>query len=137
MVAGLSRVRPILITTITTCVAMLPLALGNSEYVKAIGPPFAVTVIGGLTVSTLLTLVFIPMLYNGIENSLNWIRNLSVPLKIILAILEITGLVLVILYLESFIWKMAGVILVVTGIPAALWFITSSLRKAKVRIISS
>ena len=57
--AGLSRVRPILITAVTTCAAMIPLALGNAEYVEAIGPPFAITVIGGLSLSTLLTLVYI------------------------------------------------------------------------------
>lgn len=136
MIAGLSRIRPILITAVTTCVALLPLALGKSEYVKVIGPPFAVTVIGGLSVSTLLTLVFIPMLYNGIEHSLNWIKGLNLPLKLLLAGLEITGLVLVYFTIESFIWKMAGVILVVAGIPAAIWFATSSLRKARARIIS-
>jgi multidrug efflux pump subunit AcrB/ABC-type multidrug transport system ATPase subunit len=135
MAAGLSRVRPILITAITTCVAMLPLAMGKTEYVKAIGPPFAVTVIGGLTVSTLLTLVFIPMLYNGIENSLNWIRGLKLPLKLLLWGLEIAGMVLVYLYIDTFIWKMAGVVVVVTGIPASIWFITSSLRKARTSIV--
>ncbi|MFC2116310.1 efflux RND transporter permease subunit [Bacteroidota bacterium] len=135
--AGLSRVRPILITAVTTCVAMLPLAMGKAEYVKAIGPPFAVTVIGGLIVSTLLTLVFIPMLYNGIENSLDWIRGLNLRLKLLMMVLEITGAILVILYIESFIWKMAGFMLVVAGIPASIWFVTSSLRKAKLRIIST
>ena len=48
MTAGLSRIRPILITSITTIVAMLPMAMGNSEYAGAIGAPFAITVIGGL-----------------------------------------------------------------------------------------
>lgn len=135
MHAGLSRVRPILITTVTTCVAMLPLAMGKAEYVKAIGPPFAVTVIGGLMVSTLLTLVFIPMLYNGIENSLNWLRGLSIPMKLILLGLEIAGAMLVFLTIDSFISQMAGFLLVVVGIPAGVWFVTSSLRKAKTQII--
>ena len=136
MVAGLSRVRPILITAVTTCVAMLPLAMGKAEYVEAIGPPFAVTVIGGLIVSTLLTLVFIPMLYNGIEHSLNWIRDLNLPLMLLMLGLEIAGFIAVILYIDSFIWKMAGGLLVLAGIPASIWFITSSLRKAKLTIIS-
>jgi len=136
MVAGLSRVRPILITAVTTCVAMLPLAMGKSEYVEAIGPPFAVTVIGGLIVSTLFTLVFIPMLYNGIEHSLNWMRDLNLPLKLLMLVLEIAGFLVVIWYIDTFIWKMAGGLLVLAGIPAATWFVTSSLRKAKVRIIS-
>jgi ABC-type multidrug transport system ATPase subunit/predicted RND superfamily exporter protein len=136
MVAGLSRVRPILITAVTTCVAMLPLAMGKSEYVEAIGPPFAVTVIGGLIVSTLFTLVFIPMLYNGIEHSLNWIRELNLPLKLLMLVLEIAGFLVVIWYIDTFIWKMAGGLLVLAGIPAATWFVTSSLRKAKLLIIS-
>jgi multidrug efflux pump subunit AcrB/ABC-type multidrug transport system ATPase subunit len=133
--AGLSRVRPILITAVTTCAAMIPLALGNAEYVKAIGPPFAITVIGGLSLSTLLTLVYIPMLYNGIEQSLAWIRSLRVVVKIILLLLVIAGLALVYLYVQSFVWKLAGGLLVIVGIPVAWWFISSSLRKATERII--
>ncbi|PLX13528.1 MAG: ABC transporter ATP-binding protein, partial [Marinilabiliales bacterium] len=54
MMAGLARVRPILITAITTIIALIPLALGKAEYVALIGVPFAITIIGGLTVSTLL-----------------------------------------------------------------------------------
>jgi multidrug efflux pump subunit AcrB/ABC-type multidrug transport system ATPase subunit len=137
MLAGLSRVRPILITAITTCVAMLPLAMGKAEYVKAIGPPFAVTVIGGLLVSTLLTLVFIPMLYNGLENSIEWIKGLNIRSKIILLILEVAGMVFVVFGIDTFIWKMAGAILVVAGMPTGLWFVTSSLRKATTQIIPS
>ena len=79
--AGISRVRPILITAITTIVAMIPLALGNAEYVSAIGAPFAITVIGGLSVSTLLTLVVIPVFYAGLENSLEWIRGHMADVK--------------------------------------------------------
>jgi len=41
MTAGKARVRPILITTITTIVAMIPLAMGKAEYITRIGAPFA------------------------------------------------------------------------------------------------
>ena len=54
--------RPILITAITTIIAMVPLAMGQGEYVSGLGAPFAITVIGGLTTSTLLTLVISPTL---------------------------------------------------------------------------
>lgn len=135
MLAGISRIRPILITTVTTCVAMLPLALGDTEYVKAIGPPFAVTVIGGLSVSTLLTLVYIPMLYNGIEHSLNWIKRLSLFLRLTMLASEIIGLALVFVYVDSLLWRIVGTLLLVIGIPVLVWFITSSLRKATTRII--
>lgn len=135
MLGGLSRVRPIIITAVTTCVAMLPLALGNAEYVKAIGPPFAITVIGGLSLSTLLTLVYIPMLYNGIEQALAWIRELDLKLKLAMLLPEIGGMILVYFYIQSFIWQMAGGLLVMVGIPVTFWFILSSLRKAKETII--
>jgi len=135
LVAGLSRVRPILITAVTTCAAMIPLALGNAEYVEAIGPPFAITVIGGLSLSTLLTLVYIPMLYNGIEQALAWLRSLKPVVKLLLLALEVAGMLLAMLYLQSFVWKMAVGLLVIVGIPVAWWFISNSLRKASERII--
>ena len=77
MTAGVSRLRPILITASTTVIAMFPLAMGTAEYVSAIGASFAITVIGGLTLSTLLTLVFIPTFYTGLENALNWFYSLK------------------------------------------------------------
>ena len=135
LLGGLSRVRPILITAVTTCAAMIPLAMGDAEYVKAIGPPFAITVIGGLSLSTLLTLVYIPMLYNGLEHALKWIGSLKLSVKIFLLMLEIAGMILVILFLDKFIWKLAGGLLVIVGLPVAWWFISSSLRLASGRII--
>ncbi len=135
LLGGLSRVRPILITAVTTCAAMIPLAMGDAEYVKAIGPPFAITVIGGLSLSTLLTLVYIPMLYNGLEHALAWIRSLKLSVKISLLILEVAGMFLVVFFLDKFIWKMAGGLLVIVGLPVVWWFISSSLRKASERII--
>jgi len=135
LVAGLSRVRPILITAVTTCAAMIPLAMGNAEYVEAIGPPFAITVIGGLSLSTLLTLVYIPMLYNGIEQALAWVGSLKLIVKLFLLILEVSGMLVVIFFMQSFIWQMAAGLLVIVGIPVVWWFISSSLRKASERII--
>jgi HAE1 family hydrophobic/amphiphilic exporter-1 len=60
--AGAIRLRPILMTTATTILALLPLAFGKGEGAELMAP-LAVTVIGGLLVSTLLTLVLIPVLY--------------------------------------------------------------------------
>lgn len=132
---GLSRVRPILITAVTTCTAMIPLAMGRSEYVEAIGPPFAITVIGGLSLSTLLTLVIIPTLYMGLEQSVGWLRKLGIAPKIVLTLVVLGGLGLVYLFVDSFIWKLAGGLLVIAGPPVAWWFISQSLRKASVRVI--
>ncbi len=60
--AAASRLRPILMTTLTTTLGMLPLATGLSEG-SEIRAPMAITVIGGLLISTLLTLVVIPVMY--------------------------------------------------------------------------
>jgi len=56
------RLRPILMTTLTTILALLPLALGIGEGADA-QAPLARVVIGGLTASTLITLVFVPIMY--------------------------------------------------------------------------
>ncbi len=62
VVGGKSRLRPVLMTTATTILGMLPLALSQSEG-SEMWRPMAVTVIGGLTVSTILTLLVVPVLY--------------------------------------------------------------------------
>jgi multidrug efflux pump subunit AcrB len=64
--AGLVRLRPIIMTAGATIVAMLPLALGFSHG-TLISKGLAVVVIGGLTTSTLLTLVVVPVVYELIE----------------------------------------------------------------------
>ncbi|UCF05026.1 MAG: efflux RND transporter permease subunit [bacterium] len=59
---GRSRLRPILMTMLTTTLGLLPLALGFGEGAE-VRAPMAITVIGGLTISTLLTLIVIPVVY--------------------------------------------------------------------------
>jgi HAE1 family hydrophobic/amphiphilic exporter-1 len=61
--AGRRRLRPILMTTLTTILALLPLALGIGEGADA-QAPMARAVIGGLTASTMITLVLIPAVYS-------------------------------------------------------------------------
>jgi len=65
--AGRIRLRPILMTTLTTTCGLIPMALGLGEGAEAYAS-LAIAVIGGLLVSTLLTLVFIPTLYMIVEN---------------------------------------------------------------------
>ncbi len=63
--AGQVRLRPILMTTLTTVLGLLPMALGLGEGAE-LRTPMAVTVIGGLLMGTLLTLVVIPTVYDVI-----------------------------------------------------------------------
>ena len=60
--AGATRLRPILMTTLTTLFGMLPLALGIGEGTEMM-QPLAIAVIGGLTISTVLTLLVVPSTY--------------------------------------------------------------------------
>lgn len=60
--AGQRRIRPILMTSLTTILALLPLTFGFGEG-AALRQPMALAVIGGLSTSTLLTLVIIPCVY--------------------------------------------------------------------------
>jgi HAE1 family hydrophobic/amphiphilic exporter-1 len=61
--AGRRRLRPILMTTLTTILALMPLALGIGEGADA-QAPLARAVVGGLAASTLITLVLIPVVYS-------------------------------------------------------------------------
>lgn len=64
--AGKLRLRPILMTTLTTVLGLAPMALGLGEGAE-IRAPMAITVISGLLVSTLLTLLVIPVMYSLLD----------------------------------------------------------------------
>jgi HAE1 family hydrophobic/amphiphilic exporter-1 len=64
--SGKSRLRPIIMTMLTTTLGLLPLAIGMGEGVE-VRAPMAITVIGGLTISTLLTLIVIPVVYSLVD----------------------------------------------------------------------
>jgi HAE1 family hydrophobic/amphiphilic exporter-1 len=66
--AGRVRLRPILMTTSTTVLGLLPMALGLGEG-SELRSPMAWTVIGGLVVSTALTLLIIPVVYSLLDRS--------------------------------------------------------------------
>lgn len=59
---GRSRLRPVLMTTLTTILGMVPMAVGSGQGAE-MWQPMGVAVIGGLTFSTILTLLFVPVLY--------------------------------------------------------------------------
>lgn len=135
MTAGLSRIRPILITSITTIVAMLPMAMGNSEYAGAIGAPFAITVIGGLSFSALLTLILIPTVCMGLENTLQWYKGLSPKVWLLHGLLFVAGAGCIHLYGGSLLWQSVYGVLLLAGIPGATYFMQASLRHARSKVI--
>ncbi len=67
MQAGATRLRPILMTTAAMIFGMLPIALGTGAGAESRGP-MATAVIGGLTTSTLLTLVVVPAVYSILDD---------------------------------------------------------------------
>jgi HAE1 family hydrophobic/amphiphilic exporter-1 len=68
VLSGQSRLRPILMTTTTTILGLLPMAIERSES-AGLWSPLAITVIGGLTSSTILTLFIIPCIYIAWEDA--------------------------------------------------------------------
>ena len=135
MTAGLHRLRPILITAITTIVAMFPLALGTAEYVSLIGAPFAITVIGGLALGTVLTLILIPTVYLGLENTISWFRSLPWWVKVLNLGLLAAGSILIYFRLSSLLWQLADGLLLLFLIPAITYFIQTSLKSAQAELI--
>ncbi|MFP4021505.1 MAG: efflux RND transporter permease subunit, partial [Halanaerobium sp.] len=73
------RLRPILMTTLTTVLAMLPLAVGIGTGAET-QQPMATVVIGGLLFSTILTLIIIPVVYDIVDEIRNkfvsWLRKI-------------------------------------------------------------
>lgn len=136
IMSGISRLRPILITSITTIIAMLPLALGNAEYVLSIGQPFAVTVMGGLAFATILTLFYIPTMSAGLESVLDWFRNLKPGIKAAQIVLVITAGVIISLEMEGMIWQTMAFLGAIILIPGGTHFIMSSLRQANAKMVA-
>jgi hydrophobic/amphiphilic exporter-1 (mainly G- bacteria), HAE1 family len=71
--AARQRLRPILITTLTTVLGLLPLAMGLGEGAE-VQRPLALTIIAGLSSSTLLTLLVIPALYRVVARAVERVR---------------------------------------------------------------
>jgi HAE1 family hydrophobic/amphiphilic exporter-1 len=74
--AGQRRIRPIIMTSLTTILALLPLTFGFGEG-AALRSPMALAVIGGLVTSTLLTLIVIPCVYfvmDGVREKV-WVKR--------------------------------------------------------------
>ncbi len=72
--AGRTRLRPILMTTLTTVLGLVPMSLGLGEGAE-LQAPLARVVIGGLLASTLITLVFVPTMYTIFEEGLAGLRR--------------------------------------------------------------
>ena len=130
MEAGQARVRPILITTLTTILAMLPVAMGQAEYISKIGAPFAVTVIGGLGAATLFTLLLVPTVSFGLENVLAWWRKLDWRVKFIQLVAFLGGIWLIYEKVDSFLWQAANATVLLIAIPALTYFVQKSLRRS-------
>ncbi|MEE4162217.1 MAG: efflux RND transporter permease subunit [Woeseiaceae bacterium] len=77
MEAGQARLRPIMMTSLTTALGLLPMAMGFGEGAE-VRTPMAITVIGGLLVSTVLTLVVIPVVYSLLDRK-RWPATAAIP----------------------------------------------------------
>jgi multidrug efflux pump subunit AcrB len=74
--AGVSRLRPILMTSLASIAGTLPLAFGIGAGAE-VKSPMGIAIMGGFTTSTLLTLVVVPVLFSYIDNFQNWFKKLG------------------------------------------------------------
>ncbi len=109
--------------------------MGKAEYVTLIGVPFAITIIGGLAVSTLLTLVFIPTLNSGLQSSLKWIQSQKTYIKIIQICIWAIGSYFIFTEVDRRVWQIIDFIILIVTVPAAIYFVQNSLRKASEKLI--
>jgi multidrug efflux pump subunit AcrB len=72
--AGLSRLRPIMMTSLATIAGIIPLALGIGAGAE-VRQPMGVAIMGGFTTSTLLTLVVVPVIFTYIDSFQTWILD--------------------------------------------------------------
>ncbi|MEL7564769.1 MAG: efflux RND transporter permease subunit [Dehalobacterium sp.] len=72
--AGPVRLRPVLMTALCTGLSMMPLAIGAGEGSEVMAPT-ATVVVGGLTTSTIFTLLFVPVMYSLIMDFSNWVKK--------------------------------------------------------------
>ncbi|MEH2330162.1 efflux RND transporter permease subunit [Nostoc sp.] len=72
--SGVSRLRPILMTSLATIAGTLPLALGIGAG-SEVRQPMGIAIMGGFTTSTLLTLLVVPVIFSYIDNFQTWIMD--------------------------------------------------------------
>jgi len=82
--AGRTRMRPILMTALTTILGMLPLSVGAGDGAET-WAPMARAVVGGMAVGTLLTLFVIPILYTMVAGFRDRRRRASPPAEAVTA----------------------------------------------------
>jgi multidrug efflux pump subunit AcrB len=75
--AGRKRARPVIMTTLAMGAGMLPIALGTGNADPSFRSPMAVTVIGGLLTSTVLSLVVVPAVYTIMDDLAQWLRRVT------------------------------------------------------------
>lgn len=131
-----ARVRPILMTSITTILCMLPLAIaiwpGSSN---EIWQPFAIIIIGGLGFATLITLVYVPVLYLSIDDFIKGMLKCGITGLFVALILN-AGIIAFIWFwwLESLMWKIAISVFFVMVLNIIIWIFYNYLDRRKQKV---
>jgi|GEM_PF-4897321 len=76
MLAGQQRLRPMLMTSLTTIAGVMPMAWGAAEFVGMPYYPLGRTILGGMIVSTLVTLLSVPLFYSAVISTTDYLGKI-------------------------------------------------------------
>ncbi|KPK93167.1 hypothetical protein AMJ80_06080 [bacterium SM23_31] len=130
-----ARVRPILMTSITTVLGMIPLAVWPGS-TNEIWQPFAISFIGGLSFATLLTLIYVPVLYLSIDDFIKGMLKCGMTGLFIALILN-AGIIAFIWFwwLDSLLYKIVISVFFVTALNIVIWNFYNFLDRRKKKVV--
>ena len=134
--AGINRLRPVLMTALTTILALLPLALGTNSTVRAIGGGFALTVSGGLAVGTLITLILIPTSYLLLHHATLWFQSLHINTRRLNVLLLIGSLIFTYFTFSSILTRSIIMVLLLFAVPLTTYFLQNVTRRSDKRMLA-
>jgi len=116
-----ARVRPILMTSVTTILGVLPLAIWPGT-ANQVWKPFAISLIGGLGFATILTLVYIPVLYVSIDDFINGMKRKGMPGIIMTVLLNAASFTFIWFYwLDSLLYRITFTVFFLTILNVFIW----------------
>ncbi|RKY89563.1 hypothetical protein DRQ09_01140 [candidate division KSB1 bacterium] len=134
--AGQARVRPIMMTAFTTVLGLLPLAFKTGE-INEIWPPFAISVLGGLSVASIFTLIFIPVVYLSIDDVKIELKKIGYTGVLSILLLSTASFFYFRNRFNSLLWTILFTLAVVILLSIIIWRLITYIKRKKEKFVIS